>query len=262
MTPQGDGVHRHDRRPRLRVRRAAALAQPQAHALDAGPRRRAGSMSRLDVASASLRARGPAGRCWSRSGRSRACWSVEIAKRMPTPSKVLNAAVDRSRSGELPARDLAKPRPRVRRLRRGGAHRDSARPRDGQLARRRAQPRSAGRELPADRRDRDAAARDPVDRHRDARRRVFIVAYAAFFPIVINTIAGVKRVDRNLLQAAATMGLATVDDAAHGRRSRRAAVDRRRHAHRASASRGRRSSPPSSPSARRPAAAAPAASAR
>jgi len=39
---------------------------------------------------------------------------------------------------------------------------------------------------------------------------IFIVSYAAFFPLVINTIAGVKRVDRNLLQAAATMGLAKV----------------------------------------------------
>lgn len=36
---------------------------------------------------------------------------------------------------------------------------------------------------------------------------VFIVAYAAFFPMVINTIAGVKRVDHNLVQAALTMGL-------------------------------------------------------
>jgi ABC-type nitrate/sulfonate/bicarbonate transport system permease component len=35
---------------------------------------------------------------------------------------------------------------------------------------------------------------------------VMIVAYAAFFPIVINTIAGVKRVDATLLRAAATMG--------------------------------------------------------
>lgn len=39
---------------------------------------------------------------------------------------------------------------------------------------------------------------------------IFIVAYAAFFPLVINTIAGVKRVDRNLLQAAATMGVPRV----------------------------------------------------
>jgi ABC-type nitrate/sulfonate/bicarbonate transport system permease component len=39
---------------------------------------------------------------------------------------------------------------------------------------------------------------------------VFIVAYAAFFPLVINTVAGVKRVDRNLLQAAATMGISRV----------------------------------------------------
>jgi len=36
---------------------------------------------------------------------------------------------------------------------------------------------------------------------------VLIVAYAAFFPIVINTIAGAKRVDPTLLRAAATMGL-------------------------------------------------------
>jgi ABC-type nitrate/sulfonate/bicarbonate transport system permease component len=36
---------------------------------------------------------------------------------------------------------------------------------------------------------------------------IFIVAYAAFFPLVINTVAGVKRVDRNLLQVAATMGV-------------------------------------------------------
>ena len=39
---------------------------------------------------------------------------------------------------------------------------------------------------------------------------VFIVAYAAFFPLVINTVAGVKRVDRNLLQAAATMGISRI----------------------------------------------------
>lgn len=36
---------------------------------------------------------------------------------------------------------------------------------------------------------------------------VFIVAYAAFFPIVINTIAGAKRINPTLLQAAATMGI-------------------------------------------------------
>lgn len=36
---------------------------------------------------------------------------------------------------------------------------------------------------------------------------VFIVGYAAFFPIVINTIAGVKQVDRRLIQAARTMGV-------------------------------------------------------
>ena len=36
---------------------------------------------------------------------------------------------------------------------------------------------------------------------------VFIVAYAAFFVIVINTIAGVKRVDHNLLRATYTMGV-------------------------------------------------------
>lgn len=36
---------------------------------------------------------------------------------------------------------------------------------------------------------------------------VFIVAYAAFFPIIVNTIAGVKQVDRRLVQAALTMGV-------------------------------------------------------
>jgi ABC-type nitrate/sulfonate/bicarbonate transport system permease component len=36
---------------------------------------------------------------------------------------------------------------------------------------------------------------------------VLIVAYAAFFPIIINTVAGAKRINPTLLQAAATMGL-------------------------------------------------------
>jgi ABC-type nitrate/sulfonate/bicarbonate transport system permease component len=36
---------------------------------------------------------------------------------------------------------------------------------------------------------------------------VMIVAYAAFFPIVINTVAGAKRTEPTLLRAAATMGL-------------------------------------------------------
>jgi len=36
---------------------------------------------------------------------------------------------------------------------------------------------------------------------------VAIVAYAAFFPIVVNTVAGVKRVDATLLRVAATMGI-------------------------------------------------------
>jgi ABC-type nitrate/sulfonate/bicarbonate transport system permease component len=36
---------------------------------------------------------------------------------------------------------------------------------------------------------------------------LLIVGYAAFFPIVVNTIAGAKRVSPTLLQAAATMGL-------------------------------------------------------
>lgn len=38
---------------------------------------------------------------------------------------------------------------------------------------------------------------------------VFIVAYAAFFPLVVNTVAGVKRVDRRLVAAARTMGVGT-----------------------------------------------------
>ncbi len=36
---------------------------------------------------------------------------------------------------------------------------------------------------------------------------VFIVAYAAFFPLVINTMHGVSRMDRSLIQAARTMGV-------------------------------------------------------
>ena len=36
---------------------------------------------------------------------------------------------------------------------------------------------------------------------------LLIVGYAAFFPIVVNTVAGAKRVNPTLLQAAATMGL-------------------------------------------------------
>ena len=37
---------------------------------------------------------------------------------------------------------------------------------------------------------------------------VFVVAYAAFFPMIVNTIHGVKSVDRRMVQAAQTMGLA------------------------------------------------------
>ncbi len=37
---------------------------------------------------------------------------------------------------------------------------------------------------------------------------VMLVAYAAFFPILINTIAGAKQVDAKLTRAAATMGIA------------------------------------------------------
>ncbi|TPN74494.1 ABC transporter permease subunit [Mesorhizobium sp. B1-1-5] len=37
---------------------------------------------------------------------------------------------------------------------------------------------------------------------------VAIVAYAAFFPILINTISGVKRIEPSLMRAALTMGLA------------------------------------------------------
>lgn len=36
---------------------------------------------------------------------------------------------------------------------------------------------------------------------------VVIVAYAAFFPILVNTVAGVKRIDPGLLRAARTMGV-------------------------------------------------------
>jgi ABC-type nitrate/sulfonate/bicarbonate transport system permease component len=40
---------------------------------------------------------------------------------------------------------------------------------------------------------------------------VTIVAYAAFFPMVINTIAGAKRVDATLVKAATTMGVSRFD---------------------------------------------------
>lgn len=36
---------------------------------------------------------------------------------------------------------------------------------------------------------------------------IFIVAYAAFFPIVVNTVSGVKHINPTLLQVASTMGL-------------------------------------------------------
>lgn len=39
---------------------------------------------------------------------------------------------------------------------------------------------------------------------------VMIVAYAAFFPMIINTVAGAKNVNPTLLQAAATMGLGRI----------------------------------------------------
>lgn len=39
---------------------------------------------------------------------------------------------------------------------------------------------------------------------------VAIVAYAAFFPILINTIAGVKRIEPSLMRAAYTMGVPTL----------------------------------------------------
>ena len=39
---------------------------------------------------------------------------------------------------------------------------------------------------------------------------VMIVAYAAFFPIVVNTVAGARGVNATLLRAAATMGRTTV----------------------------------------------------
>ena len=39
---------------------------------------------------------------------------------------------------------------------------------------------------------------------------VAIVAYAAFFPILVNTVAGVKRIDPSLVRAARTMGIAPV----------------------------------------------------
>ncbi|MEO8848235.1 MAG: ABC transporter permease, partial [Casimicrobiaceae bacterium] len=40
---------------------------------------------------------------------------------------------------------------------------------------------------------------------------IAIVAYAAFFPIVVNTVAGVKRVDGNMINAARVMGVSRFD---------------------------------------------------
>ena len=39
---------------------------------------------------------------------------------------------------------------------------------------------------------------------------VVIVAYAAFFPILINTVSGVKRIEPSLMRAAETMGIPTI----------------------------------------------------
>ena len=48
---------------------------------------------------------------------------------------------------------------------------------------------------------------------------VFIMTYAAFFPILLGTVAGVRAVDRRLIDAARTMGVPR----AHDRDARRAA---------------------------------------
>ena len=39
---------------------------------------------------------------------------------------------------------------------------------------------------------------------------ITIVAYAAFFPVLINTVSGVKRIEPNLMRAAETMGIPTI----------------------------------------------------
>lgn len=39
---------------------------------------------------------------------------------------------------------------------------------------------------------------------------ITIVAYAAFFPVLVNTIAGVKRIEPNLMRAAQTMGIPAI----------------------------------------------------
>jgi ABC-type nitrate/sulfonate/bicarbonate transport system permease component len=64
------------------------------------------------------------------------------------------------------------------------------------------------------------------------RRAIAIVAYAAFFPIVVNTVAGAQRVPPTLLRAAATMGLSRAATLRTGRHPVRAAVDRDGPAHR------------------------------
>ena len=173
-----------------------------------------------------------------------------------------NARRDDRRAATCRAAIAAKPRPRVRRLRGRRAARDSARPRDGH-ARAPSSATSTRWSRASGRSPRSRSCRSRSCGSAPARRRrVIIVAYAAFFPIVINTIAGVKRVDPTLLRRRRDDGAdrdarrcAPSSFPARCRRSASACASR-------SASRGRRSSPPSSPSAPRPAAAAPAASAR
>ena len=126
-------------------------------------------------------------------------------------AQVVAAAVEMIASGDLPPAMLQS----LGRVFGGFAvaalDRDAARPRDGH-----ARARSSATSIRWSR----ASARSPRSRScrsrscgsAPARRRaLMIVAYAAFFPIVVNTVAGAKRVDPTLLRAAATMGV----DAAH-----------------------------------------------
>ena len=182
-------------------------------------------------------------------------------QRVPLPSRVLAAAVDLIVNGDLPAALLQS----LGRVFAGFAiaallaH--TARTRDGMLSRGRAQPRSAGRELPADRRDRDPAARDPLARHRHAG--------GADDRRLCSVLPDHRQHDRRgqaresgAAERRGDDGLVAACHDSHGRRAQRAARRSSSDFASGSAWRGPRSSRPSSRWAPRRAAAARAASAR
>ncbi len=127
---------------------------------------------------------------------------------MPLPSKVVVAAVQMIADGDLPMAHPAEPRPRV--LPASRSRRSSPIPLGlamGHVRARRAQRRSAGRELPSDRGDRHPAARDPVARHRHRGRGAASSRMRRSSRSSSTPLRATKRINPTLLQAAATMGL-------------------------------------------------------